>query len=421
MSLDSYDASTKFRLNNSLETISFDSSGEDETLYELTDTQGNFRQFTVKSKLHSLLMKFKNPLSLEVFFEEISSEVTSEEKVALRSLLNNYFIPKGVLVHEHSENKPPTRKKNRKPAYMLAKFRIFSPSIVNFLSKPLVLLFNYPLLIITLLLFIASQVIFFRESLAISSEINITSHDILISLSIIFTGLVFHEFGHASAAVRRGCKDVDIGVGLYICFIVFYADLSEIWRLKRRDRVIIDAAGLYFQMIFMVPLALLFLFSSYLPLYLANVALALSFLWNLNPFFRLDGYWIASDLLGLDNLRAASHSQLSGESSPKLVSTYRFNKGNNRALMIYAWLSRFTFIALVIWFSFFVLKDVLMGLPNILHQFDGELSSADMTVAIIGIVWTMLMLFFAAHLFLAVIRPIKRMITNQKLFKLKGF
>jgi len=112
-----------------------------------------------------------------------------------------------------------------------------------------------------------------------------------------------HELGHAAACAWYGLRPGEIGFGLYLVFPVFYTDVTKTWRLRPLRRAVVDAGGIYFQAILVVlavPLAhglgndrgifAFILFNLYLIFH------------NLNPLFKMDGYWIFSDLAGLPNL-----------------------------------------------------------------------------------------------------------------------
>jgi putative peptide zinc metalloprotease protein len=112
-----------------------------------------------------------------------------------------------------------------------------------------------------------------------------------------------HELGHAAACAWYGLRPGEIGFGLYLVFPVFYTDVTKAWRLRPGRRAAVDAGGIYFQIILItaaVPLAhalnndrRIFAFVLY------NLYLIFH---NLNPLFKMDGYWIFSDLAGLPNL-----------------------------------------------------------------------------------------------------------------------
>ena len=54
---------------------------------------------------------------------------------------------------------------------------------------------------------------------------------------------LFHELGHASACKHFGIRHGGIGFGLYLNFPVLYTDVTEVWRLRRADRCIVNLGG----------------------------------------------------------------------------------------------------------------------------------------------------------------------------------
>jgi putative peptide zinc metalloprotease protein len=93
---------------------------------------------------------------------------------------------------------------------------------------------------------------------------------------------------------------------MYYHMQVLYTDLSEAWRLNRRQRAVVDVGGMYFQAIFATTLlGVHWATGSVVPLY-CFVVTDLAIAGSLNPFFRMDGYWLMSDLLGVPNLHAQS-------------------------------------------------------------------------------------------------------------------
>jgi putative peptide zinc metalloprotease protein len=119
-------------------------------------------------------------------------------------------------------------------------------------------------------------------------------------------GAFIHETGHASALVSFGCKQTEIGFGIYLYFPVLYTDVSEAWKLSRYQRATIDIAGVYFQSVFQVLLlALFFITGSLIPIFFFLFTDLIMFR-TMNPFLRMDGYWLVADLFGIFNLRQQS-------------------------------------------------------------------------------------------------------------------
>lgn len=118
-----------------------------------------------------------------------------------------------------------------------------------------------------------------------------------------------HELGHAYQAVSRGLRVPVMGVAFMALFPLLYTDVSDSWRLrKRRDKVMIAAAGVMTEMSVAVYATLLWCFLPDGALRTAVFAVAttgwvFSLLVNLNPFMRFDGYYLLADSLGIQNLQ----------------------------------------------------------------------------------------------------------------------
>src|SRR3954471_13244510 len=56
----------------------------------------------------------------------------------------------------------------------------------------------------------------------------------------------FHELGHAAACRYGGGTPGGMGMGLYMVWPAFYTDVTDAYRLPRRDRLRVDLGGLYF-------------------------------------------------------------------------------------------------------------------------------------------------------------------------------
>ncbi|MCI0911774.1 biotin/lipoyl-binding protein [Pseudomonas putida] len=118
-----------------------------------------------------------------------------------------------------------------------------------------------------------------------------------------------HEFGHAYMAKRAGCRVQSMGLAFMVLLPMFYTDVSDAWRVSdRRSRLLIDAGGVFAELVLAV---LALLAWSLLPdgplrtaaFMLASATWITTLLVNLNPFMRFDGYFLVSDLLGVENLQ----------------------------------------------------------------------------------------------------------------------
>ncbi|AIZ34138.1 HlyD family efflux transporter periplasmic adaptor subunit [Pseudomonas parafulva] len=118
-----------------------------------------------------------------------------------------------------------------------------------------------------------------------------------------------HEFGHAYMAKRAGCRVPSMGVAFMVLLPMLYTDVSDAWRVQdRRTRVLIGAGGVLAELI----LACIALLAwSLLPdgagrtaaFMLASATWITTLAINVNPLMRFDGYFLLSDLWGVDNLQ----------------------------------------------------------------------------------------------------------------------
>lgn len=127
---------------------------------------------------------------------------------------------------------------------------------------------------------------------------------------------ILHEFGHGLAAKRYGCRVTDMGIAFIFMIPVAYCDTSDAWRLKsNRQRLVIDGGGLIIEAL--VALAAVWAWLLLpdgmlrtLAFFVAVTSLATTLLINLNPFMKFDGYFLLSDMLGMENLQNRSFATL---------------------------------------------------------------------------------------------------------------
>ena len=168
-------------------------------------------------------------------------------------------------------------------------------------------LFRKEVMGILAICFIVCEVYFFSNVLFTLQVPHIGLYTLgALLLFFIFSSLI-HEMGHAAACRYYNVQHGGIGFGLYVNIPVFYTDVSRIWKLSRGQRCVVNLAGIYFQAILLLPFLIAYSFTySDLVKYVVFVA-NLNFFVTLNPFFKFDGYWLMTDLLGIPNLRKRSN------------------------------------------------------------------------------------------------------------------
>jgi putative peptide zinc metalloprotease protein len=150
--------------------------------------------------------------------------------------------------------------------------------------------------------------------------------------------ILFHELGHAAAAYRAGIKRLRVGIAFYLIMPVFYTDVTRAWGASRSERLMIDAAGVYFQSIVTACFAIASLCDpNSLILWDIVFLSGVNIIFSISPFLRSDGYWFFCDYFNVPNMRGAAVRQLRGmlgvtrslrivgecaSSSSKAVTTY---------------------------------------------------------------------------------------------------
>ncbi len=203
-----------------------------------------------------------------------------------------------------------TLKANKNSSFLYEK-ELFNVSTVDKFSNRFSFLFNYLCMTVILTVSILLDICFFLTTddlLAFNTKANIYIVIGLFAFTLISS--FFHELGHASACKYFGERHGGIGFGLYLNFPVLYTDVTDVWKLGRVQRCVVNIAGVYFQAYWLIGLLVGFFLTGNDILRYLILIMNFGFLMTLNPFFKFDGYWIASDLLGVPNLRARSKELL---------------------------------------------------------------------------------------------------------------
>ncbi|HYE36511.1 HlyD family efflux transporter periplasmic adaptor subunit [Methylocaldum sp.] len=193
---------------------------------------------------------------------------------------------------------------------------------------------------------------------------------------------IVHELGHAFTAFRYGCRIPTMGVAFMVMWPMLYTDVGDAWQIvARRPRLAIAGAGVAAETGLAAVCTLLWSFLPDGPVRSAAFLLATSG-WlltlgiNLNPFMRLDGYYLLADWLGVDNLQPRSFAYTRWHLRRLLFGIAdappeRLPARRARFFIVYAWctwLYRFFLflgIALLVYHFFFKLAGLLLMLVEV--------------------------------------------------------
>ena len=264
--------------------------------------------------------------------------------------------------------------------YLFMRVPLLKPGPFLKRALPIVnLFFNRRSLLILLLVSVLAAYLITQQWTSFSHSFLyvVTPEGMLTTAVMLSLAKLIHELGHALAASHFGCRVPSMGIALMMGFPVLWTDVTDAWRLPRRqDRLIIDAAGMFAELILAALATLLW---ALLPdgslrsgvYVLASSTWLVTLAINLNPFMRFDGYYLLTDLLDIANLQDRSFALARWHLRECL---FRFNlsppelwhKNRQRLLIAYAyatWVYRlllFTGIAWAVYHFFF--KALGLGL-----------------------------------------------------------
>lgn len=254
----------------------------------------NEHHYEINNVLYDLICVLQSTKSLDEAVEKFS---LMKGKVYSISDITNVIDNKiSVFFVENKQNE-------KKP--FIYNIDILSSSSVNKVASILQYFFSFRIHFIVLVINIILAIYFFYnyfEMISFSLE-RLDLYTFLLVFIILFISTFFHELGHASACKHCGELPGAIGFGIYINIPVFYADVTNIWALDRRKRMLVNLGGVYFQGLLLIPCYLAFFHSHNSLLGYLILCTVFNFLFVLNPFLKFDGYWILSDFLGIPNLR----------------------------------------------------------------------------------------------------------------------
>ncbi len=194
---------------------------------------------------------------------------------------------------------------------------------------------------------------------------------------------VLHEFSHAYVSTALGCRVRAMGVAFMVLWPVAFCDVTDSWRLASRSkRLRISFAGILAEA---VVAAFALLVWGLLPpgpprsvcFVLSSVTIASTLLVNLNPAMRFDGYYIFSDLFGIDNLQQTAFAYARGVIYRTLFGvpyspTENYTARQKVFMVLYSintWIYRFGLylgIAILVYYKFTKSLGIILFLTEIL-------------------------------------------------------
>jgi putative peptide zinc metalloprotease protein len=225
----------------------------------------------------------------------------SAEQVGL--LLTAKLIPLGIVA---AENAPAVAPRANPLLALRARGTLLPERVANAAGTLLQPLFRWPLVAAVVASVLGLDYWIFAVH-GLGHGVNEVLHnpvDLLVVVGLSVAGALFHECGHASGCRCGGARTGVIGFGIYLVYPSFFTNVTDSYRLSRAGRLRTDLGGLYFNLIFVLVLAGIYVGTGDELLLLVIAVTHLEMLEQLLPFARYDGYFILSDLVGVPDLFA---------------------------------------------------------------------------------------------------------------------
>lgn len=261
----------------------------------------NNRSFHINEDLYLLISLINGRSSTKEISEKYSELMNKKyTELDIQNIVEQFLAPYGII----TDNLIRDSHESKKKTYLRFRFQLIPSDILKVFTQYLGFLFDKPIFfLLNGLILILHFSIFFSVGYGNVQEIMHAPETFVFAMVVTLLSVLIHEFGHASATNHYNVDPGAIGFGVYLYFPVFFSDVSQIWRINKFQRAVVDYAGMYFQYLFNLVLFCVFLITNTKIFFYSIIFIFLQSLSNLNPFFRFDGYWLVTDLLGIPNLR----------------------------------------------------------------------------------------------------------------------
>lgn len=221
----------------------------------------------------------------------------------LEYFIFDFLLPRNVLVGE--DNDTISIEQNK----LWFHLPIIESKRFNFIYKFLKVLLLKPVVVLTIILITTSVV---SSGLLLLNYKGNFINDVnsLQILMLVYLSMFIHELGHATAAYKYGVSVGKMGIGIYLIYFIFFIDMTNAWELDRKKRIVNDLSGIYFQTFFVLPVFITYMVTNDISLLCAVIIILCTSLMNLIPFLRMDGYWLLTDYLAIQNIQVKAFSSI---------------------------------------------------------------------------------------------------------------
>lgn len=385
-----------YRLREGCEFYPYDGANDREEFIVRTPDK---RQFKISALSKDILQRLDGTRSLDDVVCELEAKSISISSNDLGNLLLQQYGRLNIL--ESTDVQLNAQNGQHQPAEVklpfLLHWNLIGEKQVAWIATRLKFLYHGVSIASGLILILLAHFLVYYQHPSFSHISNAGSLWVLL---LCLVSILCHEFGHAAAVAKYGGSPGHIGFGLYLLLPSFYADVSEVWRFRRKERMVVDLGGVYFQQLSFVVFALLGHYFSAPEFFVVCYFIDLMAWFNLNPVFRFDGYWFLVDYLALPNLYQQALKYIAYRVRKVLgypakeVTLPQMRWYTYWIFVVYALVCNL-FLVAIIWFSYHYLTTMFLRLPEFLPEIFGSILKALRTHDLALFLNRLVALFFA--------------------------
>lgn len=284
----------------------------------------NGKYFRIHRKEYDIISHLSKEFKLKEFHELLTTSgiAVSEKEIisiinflSMNSLLiSRYFVTENILVRKIKAQKTAAAQKYLSSLLFL-RLPIWNPDkFLNRTIDSVKFIFNKWTLSFLIALSCIGYICVIPQWSRLSSQFySSLSYKGMIEYALaIVTLKIMHEFAHSYTAKSLNIPVRKMGLFFIIFFPRLYTDITDSWQvLERKKRMLIDGAGILFEIAVGGLAALLWLNTgsgivNSIAYYVFAVSALSAILVNGNPLIKFDGYFLLMDFLNIDNLQRQS-------------------------------------------------------------------------------------------------------------------
>jgi putative peptide zinc metalloprotease protein len=302
-----------------LESIAVVSSSDEVQEYLLIKNPRTSKYLKIGKGEYSILSTLDGKKSLEDIYQKFGSQYSCDK---LNELIARAYklrlLEKDCISKEDEKNLGIVRRIIRNFTYeklFHIKIKTIRPDYwLNRIHSVTRFLFNRYVLIVSLAVILAGLIALFSNWTVVYNTFwqAVHSGEILIMIVPLLAIIILHELAHGLLCKHFGGYIYEMGFMFFYFAPTFYCNVTDSYRFNRGKRISINGAGIYLQFVLgSCSILVWFITGSSFGTW-GRLALLFSFVnyfsgcLNLIPFIKLDGYWILSAIVQIDNLRQKS-------------------------------------------------------------------------------------------------------------------